>query len=198
MIGRSQPWWRRAGDRLAAWWQRGSGPVRRRSLLARMRPADVILASPRTRRLSFTALSYRLLLGSRYVHTMLYLGDGEILHTTAREGVTIARAPGRIFDRERYRILRVAGLVPESRRRVVDSARELLDHGLDHLALVTNIPARWFGLPHPLLKAERNRVWCSKLVHQAYREAGVELLPEGGAGTVSSEDLAESPLLVEI
>jgi hypothetical protein len=198
VIGRSPPWWRRAADRLAGFWRHASGRVRRRAVLARMRPADVVLASPRTRGLSLTALSYRLLLGSRYVHTMLYLGDGEILHTTAREGVTIDRAPGKIFDQERYRVLRVPGLDDARRRRVVAAARRLLDHGLDHLALVTNIPSRWFGLPHPLLRAEKNRVWCSKLVHEAFREAGVELLPDGPEGTVTSEDLARSPVLEEV
>jgi hypothetical protein len=171
---------------------------RRRALIARMQPGDIVLASPRLRRLSLIALLYRVLLRSRYVHTMLYLGEDEVIHTTARHGVTIDRLPGKLFDRQRYRVRRVPSLSAAQRRQVVAEARALLDHGLDHVGLVTNIPARWLGLPHPLRRAERDRVWCGKLVHAAYARAGIELVPGEEAGTVTSEDLARSPVLVDV
>lgn len=176
--------------RLGAWWRRVTGRARRRALIARMRPGDVVLASPSLRRLSTTALLYRLLLGSRYVHAMLYLGDGLVIHTTARHGVTIDPLPGKVFDRQRYRIRRAPGLDRATRRRVVAEARARLDYGLDHAALVTNIPARWFGLRHPLLRTERDRLWCSKLIHTAFIRAGVDLGTAAREGTVTSEDLA--------
>lgn len=185
-------------ERLGAWWRRATGRARRRALIARMRPADVVLASPRLRRLSLTALLYRLLLGSRYVHAMLYLGDGRVIHTTARRGVTIDPLPGKVFDRQRYRIRRAPGLDREGRRRVVAEARSLLDSDLDLAGLVTNIPARWFGLRHPLLRTERDRLWCSKLIRTAYARAGVDLGIAGSGGTVTSEDLASCPGLRDL
>jgi cell wall-associated NlpC family hydrolase len=188
----------RAPGRLDALWRRWSGRARRRALIARMQPGDVVLASPRLRRLSVTALMYRVLLRSRYVHAMLYLGDGRIIHTTAREGVTVGRLPGKLFDRTRYRVRRVPGLTAAERARVTAAAEALLDHALDHAGLVTNIPARWLGLPHPLLQAERRRLWCSKLIHRAYREVGVELVPTREPGTVTSEDLARSSVLRDV
>lgn len=187
-----------AWTRIGAWWQRTLGRARRQALVARMQPADIVLASPRLRRLSPTALLYRLLLRARYVHAMLYLGDGQVIHTTARHGVTIDRLPGKLFDRQRYRVRRAPDLTEDQRRRIVAEARDLLDHRLDHAGLVTNIPARWFGLPHPLLTTERNRLWCSKLIHTAFARAGVELVSDQEAGTVTSEDLAASPRLRDL
>lgn len=163
-----------------------------------MQPGDIVLASPRLSRLSITALLYRILLGARYVHAMLYLGDGLVIHTTARRGVTIDPVPGKIFDRQRYRIRRAPGLDREMQLRVVAEARSRLDRGLDHAGLITNIPARWFGLRHPLLRTERNRLWCSKLIHTAFARAGVDIAPVGREGTVTSEDLAKSERLRDV
>ncbi len=202
---RLRRWWRgllgplrQTPSRLNALWNRWSGRARRRAVIARMLPGDIVLASPRLRRLSLTAVLYRLLLRSRYVHAMLYLGDGRIIHTTAREGVTVDRLPGKLFDRDRYRIRRVSGLSPEQRAAVIAEARSLLDHRLDHVGLVTNIPARWLGLPNPLWHAERNRLWCGKLIHTAYARHGIELVPEAEPGTITSEDLARSRTLVDV
>jgi hypothetical protein len=204
-----KPGWRRPLTRLASWLtetrtrlvdqaRRLRGRWQRRAIIARMQPADIVLASPRTTRLSLTALLYRILLRSRYVHAMLYLGDGRVIHTTARRGVTVDPLPGKVFDRERYRICRVAGLSASERQQVITEAMALLDRGLDLPGLVTNIPSRWLGRPHPLLRREKNRLWCSKLIHQAFARAGIELLPDRPAGTVTSEDLGTSPLLTEI
>jgi len=189
---------RRSPTRLQALWDRWSGRARRRAVIARMQPADIVLASPRLRRLSLTALLYRILLRSRYVHAMLYLGDGRIIHTTARDGVTVGPLPRKLFDRERYRIRRLPGLAEPDRERILAAAQDLLDHGLDHVGLVANIPARWFGLPHPLLRAERRRLWCGKLIQTAYARAGYRLVPPQDAGTITSEDLARSGALVDV
>ena len=85
--------------------------VRRRAVLSRMKKADVVLASPRFGSLSPIALMYRLLLGSHYVHSMLYVGGGRMLHTTTRHGVVVARMPRKVFDRNRYAIYRARGLM---------------------------------------------------------------------------------------
>jgi hypothetical protein len=126
--------------------------MRRRAILSRMKEADIVLASPRLRRLSPTALLYRALLGSRYVHSMLYVGGGRMIHTTAAHGVVVSEVPRRVFDRERYAVYRAVNLTAHQRQRVVAEALQLLDRKLDHAALITNIPSRWFGLRHPLLR----------------------------------------------
>lgn len=208
MFGRRRsPWfqrkrlvapWRLTTAMLRDHWEKLSGRARRRLVMARMQPADIVLASPRLRRLSFTALMYHFLLRSRYVHAMLYLGDGLIIHTTSRHGVVLGRLPGKVFDHQRYRIRRLPGLAPAERRQVTIEARALLDHGLDHVGLITNIPARWLGLPHPLLQTERNRLWCGKLIHTAFARAGFEIAPDRAPGTITSEDLAGSQALVDL
>lgn len=208
MFGRRRsPWfrfeglvapWRRIAAQLTDRWGKLSGRARRRLVMARMQPADIVLASPRLRRLSFTALMYHLLLRSRYVHAMLYLGDGLIIHTTSRHGVVIGRLPGKVFDHQRYRIRRLPGLSSAERRQVTLEARTLLDHGLDHVGLITNIPARWLGRSHPLLRTERNRLWCGKLIHTAFARAGFEIAPDRAPGTITSEDLASSQALVDL
>ena len=175
---------------------RVSVAVRRRAVLSRLKKADIVLASPRLGSLSPTALMYRLLLGSRYVHSMLYVGGGRMIHTTARHGVVVGRMPRRLFDQDRYAIYRAGDLTAPERERIVAEALQLLDRKLDHVALVTNIPSRWFGLRHPLWRLENNRVWCSKLIADAYRAgAGVELVPKQQAGTITTEDLSRSPTL---
>ena len=87
-----------------------TGKIRRKEVLSKMRKADILLASPRTRSLSLTALLYRVVLRSRYVHSMLYIGDGKIIHTTAKHGVVLSHIPRRIYKKDRYAIFRVKGL----------------------------------------------------------------------------------------
>ena len=200
--------WRRPTDRtIPGKWIRGLRTladragvlVRRGAFLTRMEKADVVLASPRLWRLSPTAILYRLLLGSRYVHSMLYVGGGRMIHTTARHGVVVARMPGKVFDRDRYAVYRARHLTAHERKRIVAEALQSLDRKLDHAAVVTNIPSRWFGLWHPLWRLERNRVWCSKLIAEAYDAgAGIELVPEKQAGTITTEDISRSPALERV
>ncbi len=173
--------------------------VRRRAVLSRMKKADIVLASPRFGSLSPTALMYRLLLGSHYVHSMLYVGGGRMVHTTARHGVVVGRMPRKVFDRDRYAIYRARDLTANERERIVAEALQSLDRKLDPAALITNIPSRWFGLRHPLWRLEKNRVWCSKLIAEAYRAgASVELVPKKQAGTITTEDLSRSPALERV
>lgn len=212
-VKRRRQWWRAVRQRLEAFLQRAkawlaaawawivntfrrlSGELRRGAVLANMVPGDIILASPRTIKLSPIALAYRLLLRSRHVHSMLYLGGGRMLHTTDRHGVVIAPVPRRIFKRDRYTVLRAPSLRPEERRQVVQEALKSIDAKLDRAGMVTNVPARLLGLRKPLVRMERNRLWCSKLIERAYAAAGVELVPPEVKENVTSEDLSRSPWL---
>lgn len=176
-----------------------TGRVRRRAVLARMKKGDIVLASPRLARLSPIALAYRVLLGSRYVHSMLYVGSDRMIHTTTRQGVVMGRIPRKLFDRERYAIYRAPDLTDSERERVVEHAVASLERELDPVALAANIPARWFRLREPVARIEKNRVWCSKLIAEAYREGGgVELVPPDAEGTIVTEDFARSPALKRV
>jgi hypothetical protein len=190
------------GSPLRGWlvnaFNRMSGELRRRAVIAKMQKADIILASPRTLRLSPIALMYRVLLQAQYVHSMLYMGEGKILHTTTKYGVMTAPVPRKIFKKDRYTILRAKHLRAEQRQQVVTEALKLRDKKLDYAGLVTNIPARLFGLRKPLLKLENNRLWCSKLIYQAYSATGIELVSLANKENLTSEDLSRSPLLEKI
>jgi hypothetical protein len=179
-------------------YNRLSGELRRRAVIAKMLEADIILASPRTLQLSLVALIYRLVLRAQYVHSMLYLGGGKVIHTTGRSGVVVAPLPRSIYKKSRYTILRVRRLHPDQRERVIADALRFKDKKLDRAGLVTNVPAKLFGLRTPLLRREKNRLWCSKLIHQAYVANGIDLVPQSQTETVTSEDLSNSPLLERV
>jgi hypothetical protein len=175
-----------------------SAEARRRAVLARLQKADIILASPRITALSPIALSYRLFLRSRYVHSMLYIGDGKIIHTTARDGVVVSRLPRSIFRRERYALFRVKNLNSEKRDLVVEAALKWWQKKLDYAGLVTTIPSRLIGLRKPLLRWEKSRIWCSKLVYKAFSAEGIKLVPPESAESITSEDLSRSGMVEKI
>lgn len=193
---------RKGWNALKAWWNRmraqASGALKRRAVMARMHKADIILASPRTLRLSPFALLYRLVLRAQYIHSMLYLGDGRIVHTTTKDGVVTAPLPRKIFKRNRYTILRAKDLKSEDQECVVKAALQLKEYRLDYVGLLTNVPARLVGLRKPLLHLEHQRIWCSMLIYQAFLACGIELVPPLHCENVTSEDLCQSPLLQTI
>jgi len=185
-------------DRLVELFLRVSGELQRRAVVARLQLGDIILACPRTRRLSPAALAYRLLLGARFVHSMLYIGQGRILHTTSKRGVVVSGVPRRIYRRDRYAIYRMPGLSEEDRRAIVARALEWKGKKLDLAGLLTNVPGRMLGLKRALWVQEEGRVWCSKLIARAYLEAGFPILPQEELNRVTSEDLAKSDKLVRV
>jgi hypothetical protein len=62
--------------RTMALFRQWSGGLRRKKFFSRMDKADIILSSTKTLGLYLTALIYRLVLRSRYVHSMPYLEGG--------------------------------------------------------------------------------------------------------------------------
>ncbi|NIT55844.1 MAG: hypothetical protein GWN00_06290 [Aliifodinibius sp.] len=163
-----------------------------------MQKADIILASPRSKQLSPTALLYRLVLGNRYVHSMLYIGEGKIIHTTTNRGVIVAKLPRKIYRKDLYTILRVKNLDKLSRDRVVEAALAWKAKKLDHAGLVTNVPARLLGLRKPLIRWEKRRIWCSKLIYKSFLDAGIKLVAQEQTENITSEDLRNSPRLVSL
>jgi cell wall-associated NlpC family hydrolase len=178
--------------------KRISKNLKRRSAIARMRKGDIILASPRTSRLSLIAFMYRLFLKSQYTHTMLYIGKGKVIHSTGKKGVVISKVPGKVHRKEKYSIFRVKNMEAEDRKKVVEQALKWKDKKLDHAGLISNIPARLLGLSKPLIRWERNRIWCSKLVYDAYKTIGIELVIQEKAENITSEDLHQSQILRKI
>jgi hypothetical protein len=174
------------------------GQLRRREVIARMRKGDIILASPKTLSLSLPALLYRLILRSRYVHSMLYIGEGKVIHTTARQGVVVRKVPKQIYKKDRYAIFRVSNLSSEKREKIVAEALKWKDKKLDHIGLITNVPTRLLGLERVLLSFERNRIWCSKLIYEVFSLVGIELVPPGKAGVITSEDMAHISFVMRI
>lgn len=204
-FGRSGGFWRRIGRVPGAVWRwivrivrHLTGGMRRAAVLGNMAPADIILASPRTLSLTPVALAYRLLLRADYVHAMLYVGRGKMVHTTTRHGVVVEPVPRAIYRRDRYTILRARAMDARQRERVVAEALRYRGARLDVSGLVTNIPSRLLGLRKPLLRLEKNRLWCSKLIARAYAAAGVVLVPDDRAENVTSEDLRHSPAVVRL
>jgi len=175
-----------------------TGNVRRRAVIAKMEKADIILASPGIKRLSFIALFYRIILKSRYVHSMLYLGEGKIIHTTSRHGVVISKLPRKIYDKNRYTIFRVDHLSEQDREVVIRKALKWQHKKLDHAGLITNIPSKILGLQKPFFRWEKNRIWCSKLVYKSFLAINIELIANEKSENITSEDLSHSPLLKPI
>ena len=175
-----------------------SANLKRQNALFRMRKADIVLASPRTTRLSLTALLYRIFLRSRYIHSMLYIGDGKIIHTTARHGVVVGRVPKKIYKKNQYTIFRVKNMDAEKRDQIVAEALKLEGKKLDHAGLITTVPSRLLGLRKALISMEKNRIWCSRLIYQAFHSADIELVPPEKADVITSEDLAHTPYVMKI
>jgi len=97
-----------------------------------------------------------------YTHATLYLGEGQVMETLLRQGVSLGPVT-RYNDYTWAGALRVR--VPaEVRAAAVAAARRLA------------------GLPFYLLAPRRSPEWfyCSKIVWWAYRQAGVDLDPAGG------------------
>lgn len=184
--------------RISELFDRLSGGLRRKVIISKLHKADIILASPKTLRLSPIALIYRLLLQARYVHSMLYIGNERIIHTTTRHGVSVNKLPRKIYKKERYTILRTRRLSRDQGERAVREALRIRHKKLDHAGLITNIPSKLLGLKKPLLRLEKNRLWCSKLIYQTYLRVGIELVSPDKAETVTSEDLNHSRLLEKI
>ncbi len=186
----------RVWARLVSLWQHASGEFKRRAVLAQLEPGDIILASPPTRRLSPVALIYRLVLGARYVHSMIYIGRGRIVHTTSRFGVVVGKAPRTLYRADRYMILRVPRLTLEQQQQLVNEALRWQGRELDTAGLIANVPRRLLGIQrHRGHEEDVDRVWCSKFVAVLYSKVGVDLVPADQLGSVTSEDLATNPNL---
>ncbi|MBT3363476.1 MAG: hypothetical protein HN837_04660 [Chloroflexi bacterium] len=175
-----------------------AGRLQRRAFVAKLQKGDIILANPRTLQLSAVNMLYRLFLRAKYVHSMLYIGDGNIIHTTSKKGVQIAPLPRKIHKSGHYKIVRARDLSDDQRELVVQQALKMQGQQIDPAGLITNIPARMLGFKKPLIRLERNRLWCAKLIYKAYLAAGIDLVGPDHAGNVTTEDLSNSSLLKSI
>ncbi|MBD3386498.1 hypothetical protein GF407_16445 [candidate division KSB1 bacterium] len=171
---------------------------KRRAVISRLHKADIIVASPAFKRLSFIALLHRLMLRSTYVHSMLYIGNGKILHTTSNHGVVIHKVPGKIFSKKRYAIYRTRDISRDQKTRVIEEALKWHRAKIDHVAMFKLIPQRLFGWFRPAAMEEDKSLWCSRLIYRSFLSAGIDLLPDQDTSLVVSEDLANSPLVKRV
>jgi hypothetical protein len=110
----------------------------------------------------------------------------------------VGKVPRKIYKKDRYAIFRARNLSFQEREKLVAEALKWKNKKLDYVGLITNVPARLLGLERVLLSCERNRVWCSKLIYEAFLVVGIELVPSGKAGVITSEDLAHIPFVMRI
>lgn len=171
---------------------------KRRTVITRLHKADIIVASPALKRLSLIALLHRLMLRSTYVHSMLYIGNGKILHTTSHQGVVIHKVPGKIFSKKRYAVYRVREINREQKTKVIEEALQWHRTKIDHIAMFKLIPQRLFGWFRPVATEEDKSLWCSRLIYRSFLSAGIDLLPDQDTSIVVSEDLANSPLVKQV
>ena len=169
--------------------------IKRRTVILKLNKADVIMAKPGLFSLSPISMLYRILLKSDYVHSMLYIGNSKIIHTTTKDGVTIHKIPRKIYKKNRYTIFRVKGLNSETKDQIVNEALKLQDMKIDLLGLIGNIPRNLFGIKKSFLKIEKNRIYCSKMVYQSYSNVGIKLVPEDESDKINSNILSKSKLL---
>ena len=188
-------WWHWLMHSIADAYARLSGRLKRRAFVSKLKKGDIILASPRTLQLSAVNMLYRFFLHAKYVHSMLYLGDGKIIHTTSKKGVQVANLPRKINKKGHYKVVRAQDLTSEQRDSVVENALKMQGQQIDPAGLITNIPARMLGFRKPLIRMEQNRLWCAKLIYKAFSAAGIELVDENHAGSITTEDLNASGLL---
>ncbi|HHS14185.1 MAG TPA: hypothetical protein ENN03_10530 [bacterium] len=179
-------------------WRNLSGVLRREIMLSGMRKGDIILASPPWYRLSPIAFWYRVLLRSRYVHSMLYLGDRTVLHTTIRRGVVIHRVPRKIARGDRYAILRLKSPYSVNTDRVAAYALTMQSHRVSIVSLIAVLIVRLSGSAQFRFKLARKSLRCSQLIDLAYDTEGTTLVPSRPRDTIISQDLMESPFLERI
>lgn len=178
--------------------QRLNGSMKRQRVIFKLKKADILLAKPGILSLSLIALLYRILLHSEYVHSMMYIGNNKIIHTTIKDGVTIHKVPRKIYKKNRYTIYRLRNLNSEQRSRIVSESLKYKNLETDVMGLVLNIPKNLFGIKKRLQKIEKNRLWCSKLIYRSYRSVGVNLIAENESHIITSERLSKSTLLDKV
>ena len=171
------------------------GRFKRQAVIQKLKEADIILAKPKLFSLSPIGVLYRVLLRSDYVHSMLYIGNGEIIHTTTKDGAIIHKVPRKIFKKNRYTIYRAISLNSNQRSRIVAESLKLKDMKMDFIGLIVNIPINILGINKSFSKIENNRIWCSKLIYQAYSSIGIKLFSDNEFKIITSENLSKSRLL---
>lgn len=149
-----------------------------------LRPGDIILTTSSAK----TSAYIRTFTKSDISHAMLCVSDGGVIDSTA-EGVQ-ARNPDRIVVEPGYalHVLRPASPLTEAQlEAVIRFARERV-----------SMPYTKVGAVQSILKKGKvtRHQFCSRLVAQAYREAGVLLVPD--ADRCTPAELLSSPQLVEV
>lgn len=177
---------------------RTAGYLKKQAFITKMKKADIIFASPRTRRLPPIALTYRFVLRAHYIHSMLYIGEGKVLHTTSRHGVVIDDVPKKIYKKEKYAVFRLENLSTKQQEGIIQSAMQWKGKKLDYVGIYGNVFRKFFRFKKKRQASEKRRTWCSKMIYSSYASQGIDLLPAKKHKAVTSDDLTRSPLLTKL
>jgi uncharacterized protein YycO len=157
---------------------------------AALQPGDILLTSMP----GFTAASIELLTFAPVSHAALYIGDGRIVEAV-RSGVGERSIDEVMADEKVALVLRYPDLTIAQARRIREYAQDKTGAGFNFIGITLQIPyeisRRACELPlvpavlrdaciramgvFSHLAATEGRLFCSQLVLQAYRHAGVQL-----------------------
>jgi len=170
---------------------------------ADLRPGDILLTSMP----GFVGASIELLTVSPVSHAAIYVGDGRIAEAL-RPAVRTRTLETVMAEESEALVLRHPGLSEAQARRIVRYARDRMGNRFNYVGVTLQIPValgrracelplvpsvlrdaciRGLGALNPLASSQE-RLFCSQLVLEAYRHAGVPLAA-ADASLVSPADI---------
>ncbi len=155
-----------------------------------LQPGDILLTAIPT----FTSVGIRLMSFGAVSHAAVYIGEGKVVEAVG-SGVRV-RGIGELLEEEAVVLaLRYPDLSAEQARRIGDYALEKRGTGFNYVGVTLNVPLsisrrmcelplvpsavrdaciRGLGVVNQMAASER-QLFCSQLVAQAYRQAGVPM-----------------------
>jgi uncharacterized protein YycO len=170
---------------------------------AALRPGDILLSSMP----GLAAAGIRLMTFAPVSHVAVYIGGGQVVEAV-RSGVRIRTIDEVLTEETWVLALRYPDLSPEQADRIRDYALGNLGAGFNFLGVTLHVPfsigrracelplvplavrdacIRGMGLIHQVAAGE-DRVFCSQLVLQAYRHAGI-LITNADPRLISPADI---------
>jgi uncharacterized protein YycO len=155
-----------------------------------LQPGDILLSSMP----GIAAVGIKLVTFAPISHVAVYVGHGQVVEAV-RSGVRVRSVDEVLADETVVLVLRYPGLSAEQAGRIRDYALKKLGAGFNFTGVSLHIPfaigrkgcelplvpsalrdacIRGFGVIHQVAASER-RLFCSQLVLQAYRYAGISI-----------------------
>ena len=158
---------------------------------SKLRPGDILLCTDPDGRVSKII---RRATGSRYSHAAIFIGDGEFVEAVGLGVRRFMVESTAVRNRENVRFLRLKNSVLNAVETAQAAARKAENYVARRYWVQGAIAAGVRGIN---LKSQ-GKFFCSQLVAQAYREAGLELLVGVNPHKVMPGRLLDSAHLVDI